>query len=158
MKRDRCSIFVNQSGATMIELLYVIVIIGILASISIVSYSMYKEKAEYAKAEATLRNARTAFEVGDQDAPDGLNVPITFSGVIGGPVVAPLATILPGAQLSIDVRLGAAYNSCTPAVDPATVHQFLIAQPCRAGEYIAWAKLCNGTELTLHNVPQPDVC
>ncbi len=145
----------SERGASMIELLYVIVIIGVLSMISLTGYAMYREDAEYAKAESTLRNARTAFEVGDQEAPEGLTIPATFSDTVGGPVAGPLATLLPGAKVSKDVRLGAAYTYCDPGVDPVTVKQLLISQPCRSSRYTTWLKLCNGTEISQHDLPLP---
>ena len=52
----------NQKGFTLVELLVTVAIIGVLASMAIPLYSLYKKKAYNAMALSDLRNAFTAQE------------------------------------------------------------------------------------------------
>lgn len=58
----------NKKGFTLIEILVVIAIIGILASIIIVSANQARQKAKIAKAQATLRQIRTAIAFLENDS------------------------------------------------------------------------------------------
>lgn len=142
----------GEGGFTLIELFVTMAIIAILSALSYTAFFIYKTDAEYAKAEATLRQARTAFEVGDQDAQAGDSVPVTFTDSTGGPVQGVLATILPGAVTAAAVRLGAEYNFCTNATPPATVNQLLISQPCNGDRYTSYMLTCGGLEIIQRNV------
>ena len=51
----------SSSGFTLIELMVVIAIIGILASIAIPNYMRYRKKAEIVEIAANLRNFKTGF-------------------------------------------------------------------------------------------------
>ncbi len=156
--RIKTSVCSKEDGFTLIELLYAISIIGILSVMMWGAFYVYKENAEYAKAEATLRNARTAMEVGDQEASEGMAVGLSFSEVDGGPVEGDLQVMLPGATVSPDVRLGAMYFNCTPE-DGMAISQMIIAQPCKANRYISWTKFCNGLEVQQNNIEMDEgVC
>lgn len=52
----------NQQGFTLIELLVVIAIIGILSAVAVPQYQKYVEKAQGAKALATVSSFKTAVE------------------------------------------------------------------------------------------------
>ncbi|MCB0345118.1 MAG: prepilin-type N-terminal cleavage/methylation domain-containing protein [Bdellovibrionales bacterium] len=148
-----------ESGFTLIELLYTMSIVGILSAMAMASFHVYREDVEYRKAEYDLRNARTALELGDQEAPAGLSVPLTDTDTSGGPVLGALADILPGAVTSPDVLLGAQYQSCENR-DPAnwTINQLLLSRPCKADRYTSYLKHCNGVEVIQRNLAQGDVC
>ncbi len=148
-----------EAGFTLIELLYTMSIVGILSSMAMASFYVYREDVEYHKAEYDLRNARTALEVGDHEAPAGYVLPMTDTGTTGGPVMGALADILPGAVTSPDVLLGVQYEACANR-SPAnwTINQMLLSRPCKADRYTSYLKHCNGVEVIQRNLAQGDVC
>lgn len=150
----------SERGFTLIELLVAFALVAILSAISLSAFYVYREDVEYTKAEATLRNAQTAFsafEVRDDELAPGYAVALTFSATDGSPLGNPLSEVLPGATVSEEVRLGALFNSCA-GVPPATEKMLLLAQPCHAQRYVSWLKRCDGVEVMLRNVAGPDVC
>jgi type IV pilus assembly protein PilE len=61
---------VSQKGFTLIELMITVVIIGIIASIAVPSYTDYVKKGKAAEATATLANTRIQVEQCFQDTRD----------------------------------------------------------------------------------------
>ncbi|GAB5499976.1 MAG: type IVa pilus major pilin TapA [Pseudohongiellaceae bacterium] len=53
----------NQRGFTLIELMLVVAVIGILASVALPAYTMYQNKARFAEAILAAGSARSAMEV-----------------------------------------------------------------------------------------------
>jgi len=139
-------------GFTMIELLISIAIIGILASLALTSFTIYRQDAEYSKAEADLRNSRTAMEAGSQDLADGYSLALTYSDVVGGVLVDPLAEVMPQGATSKDVRLGASYESCDGGA-PGDLNQYIIASSCKANKSISYSRFCNGIEVLVSELP-----
>jgi|GEM_PF-2392262 len=137
----------DESGATIIELLYTVAIIAILASASWGAYSMHQENAEYARAEVTYRNARTALELGDQDAPSGTALAYALSGSDGGALVGDLDVMMPGMVLPENVQVGAQLNKCGSGSDAMDVNQVIVASPCRGKKYTTWTRFCGGLEV-----------
>ena len=139
-------------GFTMIELLIAIAIIGILASLALTSFTIYREDAEYSKAESDLRNSRTAMEAGSQDLPDGYSLALTYSDITGGVLANPLSEVMPEGASSRDVRLGASYESCAGGA-PGDLNQFIIASSCKANRSISYSRFCNGLEVIIPELP-----
>jgi type II secretion system protein G len=70
----------KQKGFTIVELLVVIVVIGILASISVVSYNGVQKRARDSARDSAVRTIRLAMEVYKSDA----NVYPSITGVAAG--------------------------------------------------------------------------
>jgi prepilin-type N-terminal cleavage/methylation domain-containing protein len=147
----------SEAGFTLIELLYTFTIIGVLSVLSMSAFFVYKENAEYAKAEATLHGARLALQQGELDASPGMNVGMTWTGTGGGVVSGDLAVIMPGASTSKKVRLGGMYNDCS-ALNGLDPWEVAIAQPCNADRYVRWTKFCNGIQLLETEVARDYTC
>ena len=152
IKSDKPKIQGNEGGFTLVELIIVTAIIGILSAIGTSSFLIYKSDAEFSKAESDLRNARTAIELGLQEA-ERTNTAVAFalSDANGGPVSGLLAQTLPGATISKGVELGAEVNPCTASAATG-ISQFVISRSCKAKRYKSWIKQCGGIEITLPDV------
>ncbi|MCC6954753.1 MAG: type II secretion system protein [Deltaproteobacteria bacterium] len=145
----------GEDGFTLIELLIVVSIIGILAALGVTTFTLMKERAEYARGQDTLRSAQTAFEVGDQEAAPGTTVALTYTGDAGGAVGGALGALLPGAVTPLNVDLGAMYEYCDSSSPPLQVKQFLNVVPCNSTRRLTWTRFCGGTEIRLENLPNP---
>jgi prepilin-type N-terminal cleavage/methylation domain-containing protein len=148
----------DEAGFTLIELLVSVAILFILAGLSIASFIIYKDNAEYTKGVATLKNGRTAMSVGELELPDGFTLPFTKSTESGGPLVGVLATALPGANTPIHVKLGAEVVPCNDRSGPFDRSQLLVAEACRSSKMVRWQKFCGGTEVLLEHVSNPAPC
>lgn len=142
----------SEKGFTLIELLMVVVIIGILSALGMTSFFIWKEKAEYAKGQSTLRSAITAFEAGDSEAPEGTSVALTTTDTAGGPMPAALKDLLPGAVNSPYVELSASYESCDTGSAGLQVNRFLSVTPCKTTKRMTYTVFCNGTVVQLDNL------
>lgn len=148
----------NEQGFTLIELLLTCVILIILGALSIGSFFIYKENAEYSRASTTMRNARTAMTVGEMELPEGYELAYTTTSTNGDPLPGALATALPGGVVPKDVRLGAEVNICDDTSSPLDRAQYLVAQPCRAKQEVRWQKFCGGIEILSEHVANPAPC
>lgn len=61
--RNKTWIMKGKSGFTLIELMIVVAVIGVIASIAIPSYSSYRDRSLIANAKADLRNIQLAVEI-----------------------------------------------------------------------------------------------
>jgi prepilin-type N-terminal cleavage/methylation domain-containing protein len=145
----------SEAGFTLIELLITVATLGALAGIMLTSYQVYRENAEYALAEQTLRDALTAFETGDADAAPGTVLPMTATGRNGGPVAGALAAILPGAVTPREVVVEALYNHCDTTSGPFDLRGMIISTPCRASTRAQWVSFCGGFQIRNAHMPSP---
>ena len=75
----------HSRGFTIVELLIVIIVIGILASISVVAYRGSQERAQYAKAQTDLKNindALTVYKAQNGRYPESYSVAGNFFGFV----------------------------------------------------------------------------
>ena len=148
----------DERGFSLIELLTVIGILGILASLSLSAFSIYRESAEYSKGDATMHSARTALYAGELDLGEDFTMAYTTSTTTGGALVGPMAQALPGMIMTKDLRLGVEVNACDDSSGPFDRAQFIVAQPCRATRELRYEKFCGGSEVILENVANPAPC
>lgn len=148
----------NESGFTLIELLVTSTIILILAALSIGSYTVYKQGAEYAKSQATLKNARTAMGAGELEWTDGYSLPFTQSSITGGEMTGVLGVAMPGGNLPADVRLGAEVSPCDETSGAMDRAQFITVEACRARESVRWQKFCGGVQIITEHIANPAPC
>ncbi len=159
MNTDRALRLANEErGFTLIELMLTCVILIILGALSLGSFFIYKENAEYSRASTTMRNARTAMTAGEMELPEGFELTYTTTTTTGDPLSGALATALPGGVVPKDVRLGAEVSACDGSSSPLDRAQFLVAQPCRAQQEVRWLKLCGGIEILSEHVSNPTPC
>lgn len=143
----------SERGFTFIELLVTVAILGVLSALALTAFAVYKDNAEVARGQSTMRNARVSFEVGDEDATPGLSVPLTFTATAGGPVPGALSAILPGAETPKDLMLGAQYEYCDTNSPAMQLNQLLVVVPCRATRRLQWMRFCGGLEVIQENLP-----
>ena len=141
----------GEKGFSLIELLVVIATLSALLGITLTSFWIYKEEAAYRVAEQTLRNARTAFELGDSEVPDGFAFGATQNA--GGSVSGDLAEIMPGMNVPNNVILEATYNNCVDGSGPMDLNGLLTVYPCLANKYTQWTRFCGGLEILQTELP-----
>lgn len=148
---SRGSFSLGNKGFSLVELLVVIGIMGIVSALGMTGLAVYKDSAEYSKAESTLRTARTALSVSELDLALGFSMGLTYSGTSGEPLEPALSAVLPGAGVPKEVRIGVLYNSCEGA-DGAAIKSIVYSQPCRSKRQTYVTKDCAGNEIVLSNV------
>lgn len=101
----------DEHGFTFVELLVVCAIIGVLSAIAFTSFAMYKDNAEFAKAQATMGNARIALEAGFETISD-LGWVDGWSGAHGEPLGGDIALMLPEMAVPDRVKLHVSHMNC----------------------------------------------
>ena len=143
----------TERGFSLIELLIITAILGILGQLGLTAFWVYKDNAEYAVGQATLRNVRVNSEDGDLEAEPGTVVPLVFTTDAGGRVAGQLQEILPGAVTPEHLLLGASYDYCDSEDPPMQVKQLIVVKPCRSTRRLQLLKFCNGVELLQEGLP-----
>lgn len=140
----------EESGFTLIELLTVIATIGVLASIMLSGFSLYRASAAYAVATSTLQSARNAVEA-SMSVPDTLPAAVGFTELDAqGAVPVALRDLMPGMQMPKDVKLSISYDPA--CFDPACTETILSARHCKGMEYITWQRFGDGLEIMLEHI------
>jgi len=135
----------DENGFTLIELLVAIGIISILGALSWGSFLIYKQDAEYGKAESLIKSAQTAIVLGNIEASPGEVHGYLESDTAGGVLPDNMQDFLPGATTPKDVMLGALLEVCED--DAPMVNMFLIARPCKSDREVTWTQFCDGTQV-----------
>ena len=134
----------DERGFTLIELLTVCTIIAVLGAISLTSYMIYADKAEYTKAESALRNARTALEAGLQNM-EGREFGLGgVSGSHGEPLIGDMQEALPGMVVPDRVRLMVNRFNCG---EEGRVADVVIVWACTPGFSTSYVRTCQGVEI-----------
>ena len=141
-----------DSGFTLIELLTVIATLGVLVSLAITGFSVYRASAAYAVANSTYKSARNALEASVSD-PSNLPsavlpaVPLTVAGPI---TASPVKDVMIGMQLPKNMKLQVSYDpSCQ---DSSCIEAFLSSRQCMGREYLYWFRRGDGVESLVENV------
>ncbi len=139
-----------ESGFTLIELLTVIGTLGVLASLAITGFSVYRASAAYAGAELTLRSARVALDYALSDADHPPPAIGATSQSIPGPITG-APQLLPGVQLSRNMKMQYAYDpTCIDLSCPW--ESFIEARHCQGKEYTRWIRFGDGSEVRLEHI------
>lgn len=148
----------DEKGFSFIELLTVLTMLFALTGLATVFFASYRSDAEYSKAEATHRNAQTAFKIGEIEFEESDAFSYSLSETDGDVPDGDLGEMLPGMVVSQDVRIGASLSACTPASSPLDLHMLLVAEPCRSDKYVRWSRFCGGIELLQENLAIANPC
>ena len=142
----------SERGFTKVELLVSIAIVGVLCSIALTSFWVYKDGAEYTKAESDLRNARVAIEAGEQDLGIGASIVYTETADTGGPVLGVLQPLLPELGTSKDVVVGAQFDYCDNTSPAMQVNRLIVSKACKANLITQYVRFCSGIEVITDHV------
>ena len=145
----------NEKGFTLIELFITVAIVGILTALSWVAFNTYKDDAEYARAQQTLRSALTALSLGELEAPDGFSVTSisdALSGEDGEAFTGNLAIMFPGFSAPANVQIGGIWVPCSSTTSTG-LSKMVLSIPCSLeSRIVMWTKLCNGVNYMLDDV------
>lgn len=148
----------SEAGFSMIELLTIVSLIGILASLSMVAFDSYKQSAEMAKGDSTYHNARTKLAISELDLPDGYSLPLTRSATDGSIMTGDLGTLMPDMSPGKQVRLSVSLSVCDGTSDPLDLNQLIVVEPCTSSQRIQWTRFCGGIEVLNARSANPSPC
>lgn len=140
-----------EQGFTLIELMTAFVIIGILAALSMSSFTAYMARAGYGVAETAVRNGRTAIEAAfSSSTSDPAAVPLVAQSTPGGITNGAARALLPGMQLPSRVKFEVSYD---PACQVAACEQQVVqARHCAGQEYVRWVRYGDGLDIYLEHI------
>lgn len=138
----------NHKGFTIIELLFVIVILSIFYGISIQTFKTYKESAYNAVVDQTIRDASQAIDIGKMDLDEisngeTFNVFVSQEGILQGD-----KQILPAYVASKNTNVFVTVNlSCKVDYAPIScISKWISAFHCRGGKQKILTIFNNGEE------------
>lgn len=141
----------RECGFTLIELLTVIATIGVLVSLALTGFSVYRASAAYAVATSTYKSARNALEAAISD-PN--NLPGAVSPTVRvsdqGPVGGAARTVMPGMQMPKNMVMQVQYDPT--CVDASCNEAYLSTRHCIGKEYLYWFRRGDGVEMLVEHV------
>jgi len=141
----------SDRGFTLIELLVITVLIGILASLSLTSFQLYRASAAYRVSQITMHDARNAIEAGTSDVS---NIPAAVAPTsqrAQGPVANAAANrLLPGFIVPHNTSFSVSFDpTCVTA---ACQYESLQVRHCQAQQYSRWIRYGDGVDVLLENI------
>ncbi|MEZ4754563.1 MAG: type II secretion system protein [Bdellovibrionota bacterium] len=140
----------KEKGFTLIELLIVTALIGVLSSMAMTGFSVYRASAAYAVVERTVSSARTAAEAGLSDA-DNPPAAVALTSVnTQGPLPGAAGDYLVGMQVPSNVKVEVEYDpTCTTALCQS---ELVEVKHCWGNEFARWIRYGDGVDILLQNV------
>lgn len=150
----------SQSGFTLVELLTVVAIIGILASLSVASFSRAKHIASFSLVAATMHQARTASGAGLSNDPPALRAGVPYTEIADNDELRgnALASIyLSGLVMPNNVSVKVEYRPECHGNDACPM-EYLEIQNSSACSYQTWTRFGDGAEEIIEFPSDPSPC
>ena len=130
-----------QQGFTLIELMIVIAIIGILASVALPAYQTYTNKAKFSEVVLAASNMKSEVEICGQTKADGTNFGALCNGT-GGNGVRDI-TASPSTYVASVVATGATVGpvvvtSTSQGIGDGLAHTYIITGTLTAAGAVGW--------------------
>lgn len=141
----------RESGFTLIELLTVVGIIGVLSSLGITSFYVYRSDAAYAVSERLVSDGRQSIEA-TLNAVDETHPTISnYVQSTQGPITdATAAKVLVGVNVPRKAKIEVSFD---PDCDNSgCVMASVQANHCQADEHIKWIRYGDGVDIRLEHL------